>query len=67
VPNSAPWLRARENLKDHRNYFAGTARDYSTTFGASRKDCKHMLLAIQLSQRDGEGKKKKRLASIMKR
>jgi hypothetical protein len=59
VPNSAPWLRARENLKDHRNYFAGTARDYSTTFGASRKDGKHMLLAILLSHGTGKGKKKR--------
>jgi hypothetical protein len=33
-----PRLRARENLKDHRNFFAGTAGDYSTTFRAACKD-----------------------------
>ena len=30
-----------KNLKDHRKPSAGTARDYSTTFGVTCKDCRH--------------------------
>jgi hypothetical protein len=42
-----------EILKDHRNFFAGTARDYSTTFGAACKDWKHARQAVILLSQAG--------------
>src|SRR5579864_2419275 len=39
---------------------AGTARDYSTTFGLTCKDCRHRPLAILLSQCARKGKKNSR-------
>jgi hypothetical protein len=38
---------------------AGTARDYSTTFGGACKDCGHKPLAILLSQRAGKREEEK--------
>jgi hypothetical protein len=43
----ASWRELRKaagngKLKDHRNFVLGTARDYSTTFGAACKDCNHI-------------------------
>jgi hypothetical protein len=38
---------------------AGTARDYSTAFGAACKDCRYKLLAILLSQRAGKREEEK--------
>jgi len=41
-------------LKDHQKLCAGTARDYSTTFGAACKDGNHMLPVYPVTtQRNG--------------
>jgi len=44
---------------------AGTAPDYSTMFPADRKDCRHTLLAILLSQCAAKRKEESEPAALI--